>query len=133
MDNVDKYLTSADRGYVFEFLESDGTSNKHALVVSSQERAMDRIINILMVGDSPSGFDVVDVKYDGKKRYVHCGLVTYCSRERLGRRICKVSEQTMSKITICIARQLGCESQGMFYKSAYDSLVEKLVQKESNL
>ena len=89
VSGMDKYLSPADRGYVYEFLEPDGVCNdKYCLVVSSQKRAYDNIISILILQDSRAGLDVVKCNFQGKTKYVHCGLVTYLKRERLGTRVC---------------------------------------------
>lgn len=99
----------ARRGYIFEFLEKDGSHKNDVLVVSSDGRAYDKLISIIMLGDNPSGYDVVKVKYDGRVRYVHRELVTYANRARLGKCICKVSDKVMADIDAGLARGLGLD------------------------
>lgn len=97
----------AKRGYIYEFLEKDGSYKNDVLVVSSDGRGYDKIISIIMLGDNPSGYDVVKVNYDGRTRFVHRELVTYCARARLGKCICKVSDKVMADIDTGLARGLG--------------------------
>lgn len=97
----------ARRGHIFEFLEKDGSHKNDVLVVSSEGRAYDKVISIIMIGDNPSGYDVVSIKYNGKTRYVHRELVTYCRRDRLGKCICKVSDKVMDDINLGLIRGLG--------------------------
>lgn len=97
----------ARRGWVYEFLEKDGTHKNDVLIVSSDGRAYDKIVSIIMIGDDPSGYDVVPIKYSRITRYVHRELVTYCRRDRLGKSICKISDKTMTDIDLGLVRGLG--------------------------
>lgn len=97
----------ARRGWIYEFIEKDGSHKNDVLVVSSDGRAYDKIISIIMIGDNPAGYDVVPIKYQGKTRYVHRELVTYCARARLGKNICKLSDKTMDDIDLGLTRGLG--------------------------
>ena len=110
-DDVETFYNApvARRGYIFEFIEKDGSHKNDVLVVSSDGRAYDKLISIIMLGDNPSGYDVVKVKYDGRVRYVHRELVTYCARARLGKCICKVSDKVMADIDAGLARGLGLD------------------------
>lgn len=99
----------ARRGYIFEFIEKDGSHKNDVIVVSSDGRAYDKLISIIMIGDNPSGYDVVKVKYNGRVRYVHRELVTYANRVRLGKCICKVSDKVMADIDAGLARGLGLD------------------------
>lgn len=117
--NIDSWLNAepemyhnapvARRGYIYEFLEKDGTHKNDVLVVSSEGRAYDRIISIIMLGDNPAGYDVVEIKYNNAKRYAHRELVTYCARARLGKCICKASDKAMNDIDVGLARGLGLD------------------------
>ena len=125
VSGMDKYLNPADRGYIYEFLESDGTCNdKYCLVVSSQKRAYDNIISILMLGDSRAGLDVVKCNFQGLTKYVHCGLVTYLKRERLGKRVCPFPKKAMDTVDLLMANELGLDREkGLIYKSLYEEVL----------
>jgi len=105
-----KEMTVANRGYIYEFLEKDGTHKNDVLVVSSEGRSHDKMVNIIMIGDNPSGYDIVPVNYNNRKRFVHRELVTYCWRGRLGRPIAKVSDKTMAAIDEGLLRGLGLDN-----------------------
>lgn len=130
VSGMDKYLNPADRGYIYEFLESDGTCNdKYCLVVSSQKRAYDNIISILMLGDSRAGLDVVKCNFQGLTKYVHCGLVTYLKRERLGKRVGPFPKKSMDTVDLLMANELGLDREkGLIYKSLYEEVLRTFMK-----
>ena len=130
VSGMDKYLNPADRGYIYEFLESDGTCNdKYCLVVSSQKRAYDNIISVLMLGDSRAGLDVVKCNFQGLTKYVHCGLVTYLKRERLGKRVCPFPKKAMDTVDLLMANELGLDREkGLIYKSLYEEVLRTFMR-----
>lgn len=130
VSGMDKYLNPADRGYIYEFLESDGTCNdKYCLVVSSQKRAYDNIISILMLGDSRAGLDVVKCNFQGLTKYVHCGLVTYLKRERLGKRVCPFPKKSMDTVDLLMANELGLDREKeLIYKSLYEEILRTFMK-----
>lgn len=125
---LNRYLNPATRGAIYEFLEKDGTTRNFVLVVSSQTRATDKIISVLMLGDSPAGYDIVEIPFMGTIRYVHCGMITYCGRTRLGRKMDIVDPETMRKIDTQLAKDLGITiSDDSIYKDLYENLIDRLV------
>ena len=102
-----EYKTYAERGCIYEFKEKDGTIKNDVLVVSSNARSMDKIISIIMVGDNPAGHDIVPVTYDNRERFIHSELVTYTLRSRLGKKICKIPDTSMSLVTKSMLRGLS--------------------------
>lgn len=127
IDNA-RFLEAAERGWIYEFLEADGTTNKYVLVVSSQKRANDRMISILMLGDSCAGYDVVRVGFEGGNKYLHCGMVTYTARTRLGKKMYKVAKKTMENVDFLIADNLGLNREKMaVYKDLYEELLRKVM------
>jgi len=116
----------AQRGHVYEFVEKDGATVKNrVLVVSADSRAGDKLISILMLGDIGFGHDVVKIG----KQYVHCGCVTYCSRDRLGRLIGKASKQAMADVDFMLAKELGLVSARLtVYKELYDDMLRKMME-----
>lgn len=128
--SMEKFLTAADRGYIYEFLEADGVcKDKYCLVVSSQKRAYDNIISILMLSDSRAGLDVVRCNFNGQTKYVHCGLVTYLKRERLGKRICPFPKKAMDTVDLLMANELGLDKEkGLIYKSLYEEILRTFMK-----
>jgi len=115
----------AQRGHVYEFIEKDGTVKNRVLVVSADTRAGDRLVSILMLGDIGFGHDVVKIG----KQYVHCGCVTYCGRDRLGRMIGKASKQAMEDVDFMLAKELGLVSARLtVYKELYDDMLRKMME-----
>jgi len=133
MNDVNKKcIIPADRGCIYEFIETDGTVKNYVLVISSNIRSMDKLISILMLGDSKSGFDVIPIDLMGSIKYVHCGLVTYAARARLGKKIGMVNMDVMGIIDNEIRRNLGIENTDMVsYKSLYEDLINKITSKET--
>lgn len=128
MVEKDRMATVAERGCIYDFIESDGAVKNQVLVVSSKKRSNDRMISIIMIGDSQMGYDVVKVCYNGQRRFVHCGMVTYCSRDRLGRKICSVGNKTMDDIDFLLADQMGLNAEkSIFYKEMYENLLDRVM------
>ena len=103
-------------------------------MVSDDSRSSDTFLSILMLGDSSKGRDVVEVDtYATGKRYVHCGMVTYVKRELLTEHVTNVDEETMHRIDMTLARELGIENdyavQAHLYRKMYNELLDKLVNK----
>lgn len=126
----DRFLAAADRGYIYEFLETTGEhEGKYCVVVSSQKRAYDKLVSILMLGDSRAGYDVVKFGFQGEIKYVHAGLVTYARRDRLGKRICPFPKKALDTVDLLMANELGLESEkGMIYKTLYDELIRTFMK-----
>lgn len=127
MVEMDRTLAVAERGCIYDFIEADGTVKNQVLVVSSDRRSRDRMVSIMMIGDAGMGYDVVTVNYNGQKRFVHCGLATYCARNRLGRKVCKVSVKTMEAVDMTLACELGLiPERAMVYKEMYEALLDRV-------
>lgn len=97
----------AHRGYIYEFIEKDGSHKNDVLVVSSEGRAYDKLISTIMVGDNPKGKDIVPISYNGRKRYIHSELVTFAKRERLGELVAVLPMEAMAVIDEGLAQGLG--------------------------
>ena len=106
-EDMFKDMQVAHRGCIYEFIEKSGEHKNDVLVVSSEGRSHDKLVSIIMIGDDPSGYDVVAINYNGCERYVHRELVTYCHRKRLGKCIAKVDKNTMIDIDLGLTRGLG--------------------------
>lgn len=97
----------ANKGTVHRFIDgrNDGV-NKYMLVVSANHRAGDKYVSVLMLGNKDFGSDVVDLQVadsTGGNTYVHCGMITYVLREKLGECVATVSPDVMHEVenTIC--------------------------------
>ena len=117
-------MNKAVRGRIFHFLEKDGTSNKSCLVISSDSRKTDKIVSILMLGtrDSSDANEVMN------GFYVHCGLITYCDRKRLGDPITDIDGNTLYTIEDGINRALGLKDK-IDYEAMYNDLLDRVTKK----
>lgn len=125
MENQKK-VQIAERGGVFEFMEKDGSVKNMVLVVSSNSRKTDKRVSTVMLGDSNLGSDVVMVEVDGHFKFVHCGMISYSMRNRLGNKICQLSDDKMKEIDLCILEQYGLNyilDQAKMYERMYSDLV----------
>lgn len=132
VSGMDKYLSPADRGYIYEFLEADGAhEGKYCVVVSSQKRAYDKLVSILMINDTRAGYDVVKFSFQGETKYVHAGLITYVRRDRLGKRITEFPKKAMSSVDLLMANELGLDREkALIYKVLYDDLIRSFIKGE---
>lgn len=116
-------MQKAIRGTIYQFLSKEGTSDRNVLVISSNSRSTDKLISILMLGDIENGADTIEVM-EGK--YVHCGLVTYCARGRLGEEVATLPEAIMNEVDKGIMSQLGIDNTD--YKKLYEDVLNKIVK-----
>lgn len=126
------YKNIAERGVIYKFIEAEGKNQPkghYCLVVSSMARATDKIITILTLGNSPAGIDVIPVTLpDGTQMYLHCGMVTYTGRDRLGDIVMALSDEEMDKVNTCLMNSLGL-SDTADYKTLYENLMDRVCDK----
>ena len=126
-------LLNARKGYIYEYDDGKSADKRYVLVVSSDTRATDRLVNTIMLGSSNLGHDVVPITYEelGETRYLHCGMITYTKREFLVKEIGKISPEDLKKVesTICYELSLREDvvAQMNFYKNAYEDLLAKVM------
>lgn len=120
----------AKRGVIYNFIEKDGGIKNKVLVVSAEHRREDNIISILMLGTKYTGKDCIEILLGEEKWFVHCGLVTYTSRTRLGEEVGKIDEETQRRITNNMAYQLGI-NENMDYKKLYEDILQKITEGKS--
>lgn len=120
----------AKRGVIYNFIEKDGTSKNKVLVVSAEHRREDNIISILMLGTKYTGKDCIEINTQGENWFVHCGLVTYTSRTRLGEEVGKIDEETQRRITNNMAYQLGINDE-LDYKKLYEDILQRITEGKS--
>ena len=125
-------VAEAKRGHIYVFDDGKNLIKRYVLVISNDTRATDRMVSIIMFGDSNLGHDVVKVTNDviGVK-YLHCGMLTYTKREFLIEEVGVLSSEDLQKVEHVISRELALnehiEAELTFYKNAYRELLDKLV------
>lgn len=124
---------AAERGRVYEFYDNEGKlTQNYALVISSDTRAHDKFVSILMLNDFANGPDVMKVQVklisgSSLQKCIHCGMVSYAARERLGDIVGTVPNETMNQINNLIAKQLGLVIQ-TDYKTLYEDLLDRIIK-----
>lgn len=122
----------AERGGVYEFYDNNKrNTGNYVVIVSSNARSRDRFVNILMPGNSPVGTDVMPIEINGEYKYLHCGMISYTTRDRLGRKVAHLSTDTMRNIEKLMAKGLGITMEAD-YKTLYEDLVSRLVKREED-
>lgn len=116
------------RGQVYEFLDrSEESMRRYAVIVSNENRCMSKIINILLTGLSPVGDDVVPVVINDKQKFLHCGCVTYCRKEKIGEYVGELDAETMEVIDCALKEALGLVTTEKYEKllAEYNNILEK--------
>lgn len=125
-------VTEAKRGHIYRFDDSKNSYERYVLVVSSNTRATDRIVSVIMFGDSFLGHDVVKITSEeiGVK-YLHCGMLTYTKREFLVEEIGQISTEELKAVENTLCHELSIREDVVaelnFYKDAYENLLDRLV------
>lgn len=99
-----------NRGEIFEYSTNNGESKK-ALVLSADFRKESRYISILVLQDEPKGMVNVPIRTAGGIMYADCGLVSFCTNERLGDYLRVATDEEMQQIDESVARCLGIEQK----------------------
>ena len=131
MDNQ-RNIQVAERGGIYEFIEKDGSTKNITLVVSSNKRKTDKRVSTVMLGDNNIGSDVVTVEVGGRFKYIHCGMISYSMRNRLGNKLGQLSEDKMKEIDRCILEQFGL-SYVLDAAIRYEKMYQDLVRDSSNV
>lgn len=131
-------MEPVDRMGIYEFIERDGSCKYYCVVVGAEHRKTERFISIIILKDTEedTGYaDSIGIRLPIGDFWVHCGMVTYARRDRLGRKVAKVGEKTRKKITRMIGIELGVISEPRSkvfesdtkpdYESLYYSLMHK--------
>ena len=134
---------AVERMDVYELYENDfETVKRYAVVVCGGHRTKDRYVSIITLtdADTDTGWhaDEVGVRLPMGDFWVHCGMITYVRRDRLGRKIAKVGKGTAKKINRMMGMELGIinkphdfredEPSEPDYKKMYDAFLNKLVK-----
>lgn len=120
-------MQKAIKGDIYRFLDRDGSdTEKFCIVVSSNHRATDKLISIIVLG-TKEGADSVPVKELHDLTHIdyfaHCGLVTYCDRGRLGQCVASASTDTIKEIDKSIIEALGITD----YEDMYNMILDKMM------
>lgn len=126
-------LAEAKRGFIYEYDDGKNINKRYVLVVSNNTRSTDRMVSVIMLGDSSLGHDVVKITHEGigGTRYLHCGMLTYAKRECLIEEIGEITPEEMNQTEYMISRELALgetiTAERDFYKNIYNELLDKLV------
>ena len=125
----------ARRGHLFEFDDGKNPAKRYVLVVSCDSRCTDKLVNVIMLGDSNKGRDVVKVTNSNfeSDKYVHCGMITYTKRDYLIKEVGVVDAETMAEIDAVISREFAImedvSTKAEFYERSYRELLDKCIDK----
>ena len=125
----DYKIQVAERGGIFRFIEKDGTEKHLVLVVSDDSRKTDKRISTIMLGSNSQGNDVVCLEVEDKIWYVHCGMVSFSLRNRLGERVGTASDSVMEDVDTGILKAMGLNhfrEDYVRYEKMYNDLVSSL-------
>lgn len=126
-------VTEARRGYIYEFDDNKSSNKRYVLVVSNDTRATDRMVSVIMFGDSNLGHDVVKVDNEAfGVKYLHCGMLTYTKREFLTMEVDRISPEEMEKVDYVISRELAIREHIVAERDVYKKLYEELLAKAMN-
>lgn len=125
-DNNYDYMkdTPAERGWVYEFIESNGKIKNNVLVISDNSRKLDAICSIIMLTNKPNLYSV-KMERNGELFYINSGMVTFAKRARLGKPLYKLDDETMDKVDSAVCTNLGFGEMAK-YKIMYETLSNNL-------
>lgn len=126
----------AERRGIYEYTNAGGTYSGYVLIVGGNHREYDKYVSGIMLSpcDADSGChnDELGIRLpDGREFWVHCGMVTYFRRDRLGEQVHKVSKATMKRINEGIKMELGLSTKLEIMPSAepdYERLYKDLIK-----
>lgn len=136
----------ANYGKIYRFDDGKSSRPRFVVVVSTDRRATDKLVNILFLSETSSRYDSVPIQFVSPENdqyvtmFVNCGLVTYTPRAYLTDEIGSVADVVMDKISANICRQVSprpqyeeelalAKQEAEAFKRAYSRLlVEKSVQ-----
>lgn len=98
-----------NRGEIFE-IETNGSENRKALIVSANFRKNNRFQSIIVLTDEPKTEDAVPIVCEGMM-YADCDKVSFATENRIGNFIRTAREDEMAKIDEGIAKYLGIEQE----------------------
>lgn len=99
-----------NRGEIFEY-STNNYEKKKALILSADFRKESRYISIVLLQDDAKGVINVPIKTVGGTMYADCGLVSFCTNERLGNFLKTATDEEMAQIDEGIAKCLGIEQK----------------------
>lgn len=130
MTDYDKEMLSnskeVTRRGIYEILDKHmNRTGRYALVIIGSHRNSDNYVSIIKLNstsmDSGNHGDEVGIQIpDGQEFWVHCGMITYISRNRLGERLHYLSKNAMRRINKGIEEELGLINKFGTYKDSID-------------
>lgn len=103
---------AVERRGIYEYENASGTYNGLCLVVAGNHRQWDKYVSGISLSpcdtDTGKHSDEIGLRLpDGREFWVHCGMVTYFRRDRLGEMVHKISKGTMGRINEKMKQELG--------------------------
>lgn len=98
------------RGEIFEY-STNNYEKRKALILSADFRKEIRYISIVLLQDDAKGVINVPIKTVGGTMYADCGLVSFCTNDRLGNFLKAATDDEMAKIDEGVAKCLGIEQK----------------------
>ena len=125
-----------NRREIYEYTNATGTYSGLCVIVSASHRERDKYVSAIALSpcDRDEGLhnDEVGITLpDNRRFWVHCGMVTYMRRDRLGELVHKISKQTMNRIGEGIKQELGLSSKTEIIESDepdYEKMYHDLIK-----
>lgn len=137
------------RGEIYEYMLFDKMEYTKAIIVSSDERATDRFLNVITLIEEPKGRINVPI-HCGVTMYADCGMVSFAKNDRFGKYIRTATADEMKELEDGIKRAFGIKgiesipkvekvavqddetiklkTERDLYKSLYEQLFERLIK-----
>jgi hypothetical protein len=130
------HAAPAERRGIYEYTNAGGTYSGYVIIVGGNHREYDKYVSGISLSacevDSGAHGDELGIRLpDGREFWVHCGMVTYFRRDRLGELVHKVSKQTMRRINEGIKMELGLSQKLEIMPSAdpdYEKMYKDLIK-----
>lgn len=124
------------RGHVYEFeTKSTFVGKAYALVVSSDARATENIINIIILSKTYGGSQCIEVRnsvFEDGTMWINCGKITCTERARMVKDVFQLSAKKMTEVDRALAYGLGInpvemEVENKVYKELYNDLLKRVL------
>lgn len=138
-EKENRELQIALKGYIYEFLDKDGTTKgNHILIVSSNSHRLDKFVNMIMLSDFNNGeneADTVALTYMHNNvpcvKYAKCGAITYCLRERVGKVVTSLDKESLDNVMLGISSVIGIvPNEEVTYKKLYQDLLKQVLERD---
>lgn len=123
-----------NRREIYEYTNATGTYSGLCIIVSASHRERDKYVSAIALSpcDRDEGLhnDEVGITLpDNRKFWVHCGMVTYIRRDRIGKLVHKITKQHMRRIDKNIMYELDLSIKAddePDYEKMYHDLIKTI-------